>query len=369
MKIGIDTLGLEHGQSGLGSYLFYLMENLSQNDSIEYELFGQEADRYTYKAKFDVKYSAVNVSDSVNSQQRWHRWHLNKFVRSQKYDAVIYCAAPRMLPRKSSAKGIAIVNDLVSVFLENKKDKSYSSSGIKNLKKIDKIIVPNEYVKSDLTNLDIDAGKIVIIPNGIDHGIFYQYNLSDSEFVDIKPFAIKRPYIIYPTRISDAEKNHIKLIEAFNIFKNKTKLPHRLVLAGSQDDYAEKVQNAILESPFASDIFLTGFFPHKELGLLYSNADSCVFPSSHEGVGLPVLECMACGIPVACADKGALPEISGKNAVLFDPSDADQIAAALEEVVTNQCLRQKLVQNGLEWSSLFTWKNTAVKIGQLLLSL
>ena len=216
MKIGIDTLGLEHGQSGLGSYLFYLMENLSQNDSIEYELFGQEADRYTYKAKFDVKYSAVNVSDSVNSQQRWHRWHLNKFVRSQKYDAVIYCAAPRMLPRKSSAKGIAIVNDLVSVFLENKKDKSYSSSGIKNLKKIDKIIVPNEYVKNDLTNLDIDAGKIVIIPNGIDHGIFYQYNLSDSEFVDIKPFAIKRPYIIYPTRISDAEKNHIKLIEAFN---------------------------------------------------------------------------------------------------------------------------------------------------------
>lgn len=367
--MGIDTFGLEHGQSGLGSYLFYLMENLSQNADIEYELFGQEEDRYTYKAKFDVKYAAVNVSDSVRAQKIWHRWNIHKFVRARKYDAVIYFAATRLLPNKFSAKGIAVVNDIVSVLMKNKDSRKNPSVKIKNLKKAARIIVPNEYVKNDLIRLNVAKEKIAVIPNGIDHGIFYQYNLSDGGFVDIKPFAIQRPYIIYPTKISEPEKNHIPLIQAFTLFKKKTNLPHRLVFAGSHGDYAEEVQQAVLDSPFASDIFLTGFFPHKELGLLYSNADSCIFPSGQEGVGLPVLECMACGIPVACADKGVLPEIAGESALFFDPANIEQMASVIEKITSDASVRRDLTRKGIECAALFTWKNTAVKIEQLLLNL
>jgi glycosyltransferase involved in cell wall biosynthesis len=361
MKVGIDTFGLDHGESGLGAYLFYLMKNLSPNDDIQFELFGHESDRYTYKANFDVEYTAVDVDDSIKAQKSWHFWKANSFILSRKYDVVIFCAAIRMLPRKIKTKSIAIVNDLVS--------QSEDLVKIKRLKQVNKIIVPTKYVKDELVNFGVVAEKIVVISNGIDHSLFYQHNLLDNDYVNIKPFAIKKPYIIYPTRISDLEKNHVQLIEAFNIFKKKTGLPHRLVLAGSQDDYAETLQDVVLSSEYASDIFMTGFFPHKELGSLYSNAEACIFPSSKEGVGLPIIETMASGIPVACANKAALPEMAGGNAVLFDPNNVEQIAQAIEKVIVDTTLRQSLIQKGMEWAATFTWQSVAVKIQQLILNI
>ncbi|MCR5613621.1 glycosyltransferase family 1 protein [Treponema sp.] len=369
MKIGIDTLGLDHGQSGLGSYLFYLMKNLSPNDQIQYSLFGQEDDRYTYKANFDTEYNAVDVSDSIKAQRWWHRFDCARFVRQQKYDVVFYCAASRMFPKKTGVKGIAVINDIVSKLVEDEGDRYLSCKGLKYLRNACRIIVPTQFVKNDLVQYGFSGDKICVIPNGIDHNLFYPQNLSDSEYVDIKPFAIKRPYIIYPTRISGADKNHIQLIRAFNQFKKKTNLAHRLVLAGDHDSYAEQVQKEILASPYASDIFLTGFFPHKELGPLYSNADACIFPSAREGVGLPVLEMMACGVPVACSCKGALPEVSGNNAVFFDPDNIDQIADSLEKILSDTNLRQNLIQNGQKWAASFTWKNTALKIENLIAEL
>ncbi|MBQ0162540.1 MAG: glycosyltransferase family 4 protein [Treponema sp.] len=366
MKVGIDTFGLDHGQSGLGSYLYYLMQNLEEDKDIEFELFGQETDRYTYKAKFDVEYTAVNVSDNVRKQRAWHFFKADRFAAQREYDVVIYSAANRMIPSSFSVRSIAIVNDIVSKQYNDRKDKYFRNVVIPSFKKINAIIVPSEFVKNDLTSLDITPEKIFVIPNGIDHSIFYQQHLTDVEYVNIKPYAIKRPYIIYPTKISGPDKNYEQLINAFNIFKEKTKLEHRLVLAGSQTDYAEEVMKFVLSSPYASDIFMTGFFPHKELGTLYANADACIFPSSQEGVGLPILETMASGIPVACADKGALSEISGGNAVLFNPDDVDGMAAAIEKVVCDNDVRGSLVERGLKWAGEFTWKKTAERIVEVI---
>ncbi|MBP5588891.1 MAG: glycosyltransferase family 4 protein [Treponema sp.] len=369
MKVGIDTFGLDHGQSGLGSYLYYLMSNLPYEEDMTYELFGEESDRYTYKAKFDTQYAPVEISEKLNVQRSWHIFKLNKFSRQRKYDVVLYSAATRMIPSKFSVKGIAIVNDVLSFLLAGTHHKYLKTIGLHGLKKADAIIVPSEYVKNDLISFGLAKDKIKVIPNGIDHSIFYPQNLSEGEYVDIKPFAIKRPYLIYPSKISHEAKKHIQLIKAFNVFKEKTKLPHRLVLAGSQDDYADEVQKYVLDSPYASDIFMTGFFPHKELGLLYSNADACIFPSSQEGVGLSILETMACGIPVACADSAALPEVSGGNAVLFNPDDINQMAQSIEKVVCDKELREHLVTGALEWTKKFTWANTASKLVEVIKSL
>lgn len=361
MKVGIDTFGLDHGESGLGAYLFYLMKNLSPSDDIQYELFGHESDRYTYKANFDVEFTSIDISDSIKAQKRWHFWKANRFFRLRKYDLVLFFAAIRMLPHSVSTKAIAIVNDLVS--------QSEDPVKIKRLKRVHKIIVPTKYVKEELVKLGVSAEKIVVISNGIDHSLFYQRNLLDTDYVDIKPFAIKKPYIIYPTRISDSEKNHIQLIKAFDKFKEKTGLPHRLVLAGSHDEYAETLQDVVLSSKYASDIFMTGFFPHDELGSLYSNAEACIFPSSKEGVGLPIIETMASGIPVACSNKAALPEMAGGNAVLFDPENLEEIAESIEKVIVDTTLRQSLIKKGMDWAATFTWQSVAVKIQQLIRSI
>lgn len=369
MKIGIDTFGLEHAQSGLGSYLYYLVNNLPETEGVQYELFGQESDRYTYKAKFDIEYTSVDVAESITKERWWHLTKANRFAESRKYDAVIYCAATKMLPLKFGVKGIVVVNSIFSETLSTGNQLYLKNVLSSALKKADAIIAPSEYIKNDLLDFGFKKEKIHVIPNGLDHSVFYQHDLDQNEFVDIKPFAIKKPYLIYPSKISGAEKKHVELIKAFNLFKEKTKLSHRLVLAGSQNDYAETVQKEVLASPFASDIFMTGFFPQSEFALLYANSDGCLFPASREGIGLPVLEAMASGIPVACSDTCALPEISGKNAVLFDPDNISQMAAAIEQITTNQDLRKDLIDRGIKWSSNYAWENTALKIVELIKNL
>ena len=86
----------------------------------------------------------------------------------------------------------------------------------------------------DLISLGIQSEKIDVIYNGLDHSYFYPHTELEGETVNISPFSIKRPFFIYASRLSGPEKKHIELIKAFSMFKKKTGLPHRLVLAGSE---------------------------------------------------------------------------------------------------------------------------------------
>lgn len=369
MKIGIDTFGCDHGKSGFGAYLYYLTNNLVDDKNVEYDFFGQEVDRYTYKTPVDHTFTAVNTFDSIEGQRTWHVMKFNKFARRQKYDVVFFPASTRIFPLYCCKKSVAVVNDIVSAKLSNSREFYLRSLVLGSLKKVDAIIAASNYIKEDLVKYGFKSGKIHVIPHGVDHSLFYQHPADSTDFVDVKPFAIKRPYIIYPSRISAESKKHIQLIRAFNAFKDKYQTEHRLVLAGNQDAYIKEIEKEVLSSKYASDIFLTGFFPHESFAKLYTAADACIFPSVEEGVGLPVLEAMASGIPVACAARGALPEIAGGKAVLFDPDDEQDFLAALEKVITDQQLRGKLIEEGLVHAKQFTWEKTALATFKLCSSL
>ena len=112
------------------------------------------------------------------------------------------------------------------------------------------------------------------------------------------------------------------------------------------------------ESDFASDIFLTGYFPHESLPLLYSSADACIVPAVNEGVGLPVLEALACGVPVACSKSGSLPEVAGKHALYFDSDDIQDMASCIEQIITDEATRRNLAEGGIDWTKRFSWEKT-----------
>ncbi|MBQ1174853.1 MAG: glycosyltransferase, partial [Treponema sp.] len=102
---------------------------------------------------------------------------------------------------------------------------------------------------------------------------------------------------------------------------------------------------------------------------LYSCADACIFPSVIEGVGFPIIEAMATGIPVACAKAGALPEFGGDCVLYFNPNNKEDFSTAIENIVVNEDLRQKLISSGLDWTKRFSWNKTIEKTIQLILSL
>lgn len=358
MKVGIDTFGCDHGRSGIGSYLHSLAANLPQLPDVEFELFGSEIDRYTYNSVREIPFKAVAVPDSLGAERFWHFFRLNKFFSSSGYDVVLYPAIERVLPLSFKIPGVTVVNSIVSNTLREDHDWALRMQMKKGLAKAQRVIAASQFVRKDLVRNGIDPDKIEVVHNGIDHRLFFPQLQIDAETVNIKPFAIKRPYFIYGSRLAGPDKKHIELINAFTLFKERTHLPHRLVLAGAEGPYSEAVHKAAFQSKASSDIFLTGFFPHESFPLLYAGADACIFPSVNEGVGLPILEAMATGIPVACARAGALPEMGGPAAIYFDSDNIEEIAAAMEKIVTDYAQREKMITSGIEWTKRFSWDNT-----------
>ena len=361
MKVGIDTFGCNHGKSGIGSYLDSLTENLHNDEEFEFELFGAEIDRYTFGANNGFKYAAVALPDSRKIKRIWHYTCVNFFAKKRKYDVVLYPAGAHYIPLFCNVPGVAVVNDVVSEVYASEIISSKALRLLVGLKNASRIIVASQFIRKDLEKLGINEDKIIVIHNGIDHSEFYPRQMLSQNIIDIKPFAIQRPYFIYPSRLSNATKKHVELIKAFSKFKEKTGLPHRLVLAGSDGDYSSFVRDAVLKSSCSSDIFITGFFPHENFPMLYSGSEGCIFPSINEGVGLPVLEAMATGIPVACSNSGALSEIAGNNAIYFDSDNIDQMAESIEKIACDNELRKKLISGGIEWTKRFSWEKTAKK--------
>ncbi len=360
MRIGIDTLGCEHGKSGLGSYLMSFINNIPTKNESDFELFGHDIDRYTFGMGRDFPFSGISVKDSIGRLRLWHYFFANSFAKKRNYDAVFYTAAANMIPLRCKVPGIALVDDDAdSIFSgESRWIEKKIKKGLSNA---DCIIAPSLFVKKSLEDAGVKCKRIEVVHIGIDRSSFYPVDSLgiESDVADIKPFAIKKPYIIYASRMNGSEKKHIELVRAFTLFKKRTNLPHRLVIAGSGGSYSEKVHKEAFESTAASDIFITGYFPLESFPELYRNAEALVYPAVNEGTGLPVLEAMATGIPVACAKAGALTEIAGNNALFFDSDNIENFADNIEKIILDTSLRQSLSSSALEWVKQFSWEKCA----------
>ena len=337
------------------------IKNLFTRNDAEFTLFGPELDRYTYTGENPLDFIGVDIQDTLFSELWFHKFKIKQFVKKQGFDAVIYGAGARMLPPKFKVPSVVLVNDVLSTVLSESRSSWQKSQVCRGLSKASCVIVPSIYAKNDMLSCGIKPARLEVVYSGVDRSIFYpEENLvSDSGTVDIKPFAIKKPYIIYPSRMHSAQKKHVELIKAFSLLKKKTSCPHRLVLAGNEGAYSEEVHKAVLASEYASDIFITGYFPHQNFPELYRGAEACVFPSVNEGAALPVLESLATGVPLACSKCGALKELAGDNALFFDSSDIQAIAFCMETLLFDSEKRAELIKGGLKWTENFSWEKNA----------
>jgi glycosyltransferase involved in cell wall biosynthesis len=235
------------------------------------------------------------------------------------------------------------------------------------LRHLDRIIAVSGWVKEKLVELArIKESRIEVVPNGIDLQAFYPRPRNEESVVLIQPFSFRRPYVLYASRLEHPAKNHIRLIKAFGIFKDRTKYPHRLVLAGADSHGADKIREAAASSKYRNDIFFTGHFPSTSLPELYSGADMVVVPSLYEGFGMGVLEAMASGVPVVCARAGSLPETAEHGALYFDPFDAEDMADRMVAMTTNHDTYRECRRLGLERVHNFSWDTCAERTLQII---
>jgi len=196
----------------------------------------------------------------------------------------------------------------------------------------DRVLVISEFVRrSAIDRLGLDPGRVVVTPLGVD---LEQLRPGDGE---------REPYLLYPAK-PWPHKNHARLFEAFPLLRRE-RPELRLVLTGggTYERLPEGVE-------------ARGLVPRAEVVRLMQRAAALVFPSLYEGFGLPPLEAMACGCPVACSDRASLPEIVGDAARLFDPGDPAAIAAAVDDVLADPA---PWIARGLERVRHFSWDATA----------
>ena len=365
MKIGIDTFACDGGKSGVGTYLSQILRRIPPSGAL-YELFGWEYDRFAF-SQYAPNLEFIPRC-SVNGRTANALWHLFKypeFARSRSYNACFFPAAHKRPPYHSPCPTVGVVHDMAA-FWGSRRTREHVGAVVRvalphSLKRLDRIIVASEWVKQELVKLaHVKESLVEVVPNGIDHAAFFLRPRDDkSDELLIQPFSFRRPYILYVSRIDHPLKNHIRLIKAFGIFKERTGYPHRLILAGTDSNNAAKVKAAASLPAWRSDIFFTGHFPQEGLPELYSGADFVVFPSMYEGFGQGILEAMASGIPVACARAASLHETAGHAALYFDPHDPEDMADRMVSLACDRDLHEQCKTLGLERARAYSWDRCA----------
>ncbi len=237
----------------------------------------------------------------------------------------------------------------------------------KLIRSLTRVITVSQSSKQDIVSwTGVSNDRVEVIPLAADPTMFFPRDPRPSADRVAAKFGIHKPFILYLSRIEHPGKNHLTLIRAFDRLKQNSDIPHQLVLAGSDWTRAQEVHFAAEQQASRQDIVFTGFVPDSDVPDLYCASDLFVFPSLFEGFGLPVLEAMRCGIPVACSNVSSIPEVAGDAARLFDPHNTDDIANAMREILTDQPLRHRCVQRGLTCSKAFTWDLTARRTLQVL---
>jgi len=218
-------------------------------------------------------------------------------------------------------------------------------------KRAQKIIAISENTKQDLIKLySAKADKIEVVYHGVE---VRSQNIKTNN---------QKPYILYIGRI-ETKKNVQGILEAYKILKEKYCVPHKLILAGSPGYGYEKIKLQIKDlleiRNLDLDIKEVGYISNKEKDELLAGAEVFLFPSLYEGFGLPVLEAQAMGVPVVTSLGSCLPEIAGQGALFVDPRSSVEIARAVNQLIDDKILRDRLIQLGKENVSGFNWKKCA----------
>jgi glycosyltransferase involved in cell wall biosynthesis len=198
--------------------------------------------------------------------------------------------------------------------------------------------------------------RIRVIGEGVDDRFRPQPEGAVRSFRD--SYALDRPYVLF-VGVLEPRKNLDRLVRAYELAVARTGAPHLLVLIGAIGWKQEAALRAIEQSPLSDRIRLLGYVPERHLPAAYSGADAFLYPSLHEGFGLPPLEAMACGVPVLTSNVTSLPEVVGDAAICVDPSDVEAIAWELERLLSDTALRAQLAARGLRRAQEFCWDKVA----------
>ena len=298
------------------------------------------------------------------------RYWLNSPVRKHAVNANanVFFSPDGFIPLGMSIPKVSMVHDVAFLrypeHLQPRIRAFYKKWMPRYLAYTDHIVTVSEFSKSELiAGYNVHPDKISVVYNGITDT--YKPVDENQKRSTREKYANGRPYFLYLGAIHP-RKNILTLIKAFEQFKSSHLSGHQLVLAGRASWHTEEVFKAIAQSQWKDSIHLPGYIPTADAATLVGSAEAMIYPSLYEGFGLPLVEAMACGVPVICSNVSSLPEVAGNTALLFDPLDSPHLAEHMKRISSEESLRNEMIASGHERSKFFSWDKAAVQVYEIL---
>jgi glycosyltransferase involved in cell wall biosynthesis len=227
------------------------------------------------------------------------------------------------------------------------------------------IVTISEYTKRDIIKkLGAPPGKISVVYPGVDPVRFQPIQRAEASRVISQRHQLKRQILLTVLSSFAPRKNLPGLVEAYSLLPDRTRQHVSLVVVGPSNGWlnirrelSERVPQDVLDS-----IVVTGYLEDHLLPYYYSASDIFVFPSLHEGFGLPVVEAMACGTSVICSNAASLPEVVGDAGILVDPRSGAEMANAIADLLDDDARRTRLSEAGHARARMFTPEGEALQL-------
>jgi len=207
-----------------------------------------------------------------------------------------------------------------------------------------------------IDNYHVPEDRCSVIYNGVDD--HFKPVSKEAQNLAKDKYGITKPYMLFVGRF-EPRKNMLRVLEAFNQYRNDIDPDVELVLAGNKTWSGSEVDKTIQRLKLSQHVIETAHIPNAELPALYAAAEVFVFPSLWEGFGVPVVEAMASGTPVLTSNLSSLPEVSGGAAELINPYSVDEITSGMERIIRHSDHRNDLIKKGLVRAKAFSWRKTA----------
>jgi len=365
MKILIDAFPLTAPKSGVGYYTYHLLRTLHNLYSCSNDFV------YFYGRKFSKKIAerqtAVDIAARATLKSLIRDPYKftqpvkelvfklgSKFINPDIYHETNYILLPYTGPQV-----VTVFDMSIKQFPETHPKQRvdfFNKYFDKRIHNANHILAISEFTKREIIEFtDIPAERITVTH------LAQPENFYVPEPEDIKKFRkqkrLPEHFFLYLGNI-EPRKNLITLIRAFEKFSSKNR-ETKLILAGGQTWLSEPVIKEIENLKLTNKVLLPGYVDETELPLWYASALAFLYPSKYEGFGLPVVEAMAAGTPVATSKVSSLPEVAGEAAILLPPDDTDAWAEAMVQLSESSEKRAELKNLGAERAKLFSWKKCA----------
>lgn len=360
MRIGIDTRKLH--DFGIGTYIRNLLRQLARIDGEnEYVLLCRPEDRSALSALGENFRPVLEHADnySISEQVRIP-------LALRREGVQLFHAPHYVLPPLVRCRSVVTIHDCIHLmfpqYLPNRFALQYARTSIRlAARRATRVLTVSESSKRDILRfVDTEPEKIDVIYNAYDER--FGVEPYEEDVVRVRErYQLQDEFVLYAGNVKP-HKNLERLIEAFNLVRNRGLDHLKLVMIGDEISKYAALRRAVHQHRLHKHVRFVGYLPEATLAVMYRLAGVFVFPSLYEGFGLPPLEAMASGTPVVTSNVSSLPEVAGDAAILVDPYDPVSIASGMYRVLTDEELRLDLRRRGLARARQFSWETSVRRV-------